>query len=639
MTPYGRATAVILVSVLTHAARGQDVIIEQIEARQIARENGWLIRKETPTGVIELVSIVNGVPWYNTTHNLAASVSISTDLCQPGGSSGLGLTGTGVPLGVWDAAGVRLTHQEFGGRASQGDVPDATHWHSTHVAGTMIASGVVAAASGMAPSATVDCYDWSFDLSEMRAAAAAGMRVSNHSYGFVQGWYYDSVQGEWWWYGNRNISNAEDYRFGLYGGYSYFLDLAAHDYPYYLICRSAGNDRDEDGPDPNGPGEGGHFHMVTPDNVEWEYSTDLHDADGDYDSITTRNTAKNILTVGAVEDVAGGYSGPGGVVMSSFSGWGPTDDGRIKPDITGNGVDLYSTFDGSDTDYGTLSGTSMAAPSVAGSLGLLVEHWRATHVGAFDMLSSTLKGLVLHTADEAGSANGPDYEYGWGLMNTLAAANVISNDVTDPLAISEWTLHGTGSIGLLITTDGTSDLRATLCWTDLPGPSQSNVLDPPAKMLVNDLDLRIERTEPLTAFQPWVLDPGNPAAAATTGDNTTDNVEQVVVYSPGQDSFVLSVTHKGALSGGSQRVSVVITGAAAIEALTVPDVPTVSVWGLSVLTLLFLTVGTLVHTRQSLSQTAAHTGFVRPCERKSASRPGSLRRTGPCWVTDRSFPK
>ncbi len=564
-----QAVAVILAYGLTHPAWAQEVIIEQMEARQIARENGWLIRQETPTGVIELASIVNGAPWYNTTHNRAAAVSISTDLCQPGGSSGLALTGSGVTLGVWDAAGVRLTHQEFGSRASQGDVPGATHWHSTHVAGTMIASGVVLGATGMAPSASVDCYDWSFDVSEMRAAAAAGMRVSNHSYGFVQGWYYDSVQGEWWWYGDRNVSDLEDYRFGLYGGYSYFLDVAAHDYPYYLICRSAGNDRDQIGPDPNGPGEGGHFHMVTPFNVEWEYSTDLHDADGDYDSITTRNTAKNILTVGAVEDVIGGYAGPGGVVMSSFSGWGPTDDGRIKPDITGNGVTLYSAFDGSDTDYSTLSGTSMAAPSVAGSLGLLVEHWRATHAGADDMLSSSLKGLVLHTADEAGSANGPDYAYGWGLMNTLTAANAISSDVPDPMTISEWTLNDGGSIELLMTTDGTSDLHATICWTDPPGPSQSGVLDPATKILVNDLDLRIERVSPLTTYQPWVLNPAIPSAAATTGDNNRDNVEQVVVYTPGVGDFALRITHKGTLSGGAQNVSVLISGASAIQACSV----------------------------------------------------------------------
>ena len=42
------------------------------------------------------------------------------------------------------------------------------------------------------------------------------------------------------------------------------------------------------------------------------------------------------------------------------------------------------------------------------------------------MRSSTLRGLVLHTADEAGTSPGPDYRFGWGLFNTERAADVIS---------------------------------------------------------------------------------------------------------------------------------------------------------------------------------------------------------------------
>ncbi|MFQ5463579.1 MAG: S8 family serine peptidase [Phycisphaerae bacterium] len=546
------------------AALGEESVIGEQEAKAIARANGWLIRQETRTGVIELAAIVNGVPWYNTTTNLVAADTIATDECRPGGSSGYGLTGSGVTLGVWDAAGVRLTHQEFGGRAVQRDAPTGTHWHATHVAGTMVASGVIAAATGMSPSAFLDCYDWSNDITEMRAAAAAGLRVSNHSYGFVTGWYFDSVN--WWWYGDRNVSNNEDNRFGLYTGYSWSLDVAAYDYPYYLICRSAGNDRGEDGPPAGSPA---HFHMVTPLNVEWETGADAHDPDGDHDSVTTRNVAKNVLTVGAVEDLPGGYAGPSSVVMTSFSSWGPSDDGRIKPDIVGNGRNLYSTDDTSDAGYRTLSGTSMATPSVAGSLGVLIEHWRATHPTEDDMRSSTLKGLVLHTAEEAGSADGPDYTYGWGLMNTLKAANTISADVANPLAISEWLINDGDTLELLITADGvSSELRATICWTDPPGtPPASTSLNPTTKMLVNDLDLRIERVSPLTSYLPWVLDGANPSAAATNADNTTDNVEQVIVTAPvtGVDAYALRITHKGSLSGGSQWVSVIISGASLIS--------------------------------------------------------------------------
>lgn len=59
--------------------------------------------------------------------------------------------------------------------------------------------------------------------------------------------------------------------------------------------------------------------------------------------------------------------------MSSFSSWGPTDDGRIKPDIVADGVSVFSTTATHDSSYGYKSGTSMATPNAAGSLLLLQE--------------------------------------------------------------------------------------------------------------------------------------------------------------------------------------------------------------------------------------------------------------------------
>ncbi|UCC30484.1 MAG: right-handed parallel beta-helix repeat-containing protein, partial [Phycisphaerales bacterium] len=552
--PAKHGLLVLAIGLGISAANAQTVIPDQAQAWEMARQKGWVIRAETDAGVMELQAIVNGIPRYYITHNAVAADSISTDECLPGGSSGLGLTGAGVTLGVWDADGVRTSHQEFGGRATQVDSPAGTHSHSTHVAGTMIASGVIPSAKGMSPAANLDCYDWNTDETEMRDAATAGLRVSNHSYGLTTGWRFDG--SDWYWYGDVTVSTVEDNRFGLYTSDTQEVDDIAYDHRYYLICKSAGNDRDDDGP---GPG-GGHYYF-DPDLVDWVWSTDTRDADGPNDCIGTKGSAKNVLTVAAVGDVPGGYAGPGSVTMSAFSSWGPIDDGRIKPDVSGNGVGLYSTDDDSDFHYTTLSGTSMSAPNVSGSLGVLIEHWRATHPSESDMRSSTLKGLVLHTADEAGPGNGPDYMFGWGLMNTLEAADLISLDAVDPLVINELTLSNGGTFELPISTDGTSsELRATICWTDPPGTPPGNLLDPPDKMLVNDLDLRIERVSPEGTYDPWVLDPSDPGSAATTGDNDTDNVEQVVVYSPGVNDFTVRVTHKGGLSGGSQDFSLVISG-------------------------------------------------------------------------------
>ena len=541
-------------------------VIKGEEARELAVKKGWVIRKQTASGLIELKAVVNGIPQYYITQNADAADTISTDECLPGGSTGYNLTGYDVNLGIWDGGGVLTSHQEFGGRATQIDSPTGTHYHSTHVAGTMIASGVVPDAMGMSPAATLDCYDWDDDTTEMRSAAQNGLLVSNHSYGSIRGWYYDYFgDGNWLWLGNYSVDSYEDYAFGLYTSDSQEHDDIAFDNPQYLIVKSAGNDRNDDGP---GAGAG---HWIVDWNTGYpQWSYDTHKPDGEYDCVGPVAAAKNVLAVGAVYDIYGGYYGSGSVGIADFSSYGPTDDGRIKPDIVANGVGLYSTFDGSNSDYYSIGGTSMSSPNVSGSLGLLIQHWRNTHVGSSDMRSATLKGLVLHTADESGSANGPDYEHGWGLMNTKKAAQVIFADVTDPLTISEQTIAN-GENRKLVVTAGTGELRASICWTDPPGTPPGYYLDPTTKMLVNDLDLRLVNTGSATTYYPWVLDPTNPTSVATTGDNNTDNVEQIVIYSPASATYSLTVTHKGSLYGGSQNFSLIITGATSISTVECDD--------------------------------------------------------------------
>ena len=159
-------------------------------------------------------------------------------------------------------------------------------------------------------------------------AAASGMNISNHSYGLITGWYNS---GNWYWFGDITISTVEDYGFGFYSSDAQAWDQIAYNAPYYTIAKSAGNDRNDDGP---GAG-GGHYVW----DGGWVWSTDTRDPDGGtdgYDCVSYSGTAKNIITVGAVDDIPGGYSVPGDVVMCSFSGWGPVDDGRIKPDIVAN---------------------------------------------------------------------------------------------------------------------------------------------------------------------------------------------------------------------------------------------------------------------------------------------------------------
>ncbi len=506
---------------------------KRAQAEEYAKLHNLPITFENDKGVFFELQYISdeGVPMYYKTDNRNAGKTISTDKVYPGGAAGLSLDGTGITPREWDGGGVRLTHQEYGGRVVQGDNPTSTHWHSTHVAGTIMAAGVQAAAKGMAYNANLRAFDWNSDNSEMAAEAAQGALMSNHSYGFARGWSWSSG---WVWNGTPSVSTQEDYKFGFYDNESKNWDQIAYNAPYYLIVKSAGNDRNE------GP-NGGQYPK-----------------DGPYDCIAHGGISKNVLTVGAVNDITGGYSGPGSVSMSSFSSWGPADDGRVKPDIVTNGVSLYSTDHSSNASYTNSSGTSMSAPSACGSLALLQQHWEDLNGTGNYMTAASLKGLVIHTSDEAGTADGPDYKFGWGLMNTANAALRISEDQNINV-IEEAVLSNGGSFEMVLHTDGTENLKVTICWTDLPGQTMGPQLDPLNPMIINDLD--IEVTFNGNSYYPWKLNRNSPTAAATNSSrNNVDNVEVVFIENAEAGEYLVTVNHDDTLSSDNQAFSIIVSG-------------------------------------------------------------------------------
>jgi len=520
---------------------GQAWLERRAEAERWAASKGRPVRFENADGTVFELQFIDsqGIPRYYRTYNANSAISISTNDVHTGGSLNMNLNGNGMTIHVWDAGHALAGHQELNGRYSVWDGTTSLHYHAGHVTGTLIASGVVPSAKGMAPQATCRGYEWNNDLNEMSSAAAAGALISSHSYGYVRGWSYED--GQWVWYGDSQISTAEDYLFGFYDSESRSMDQVAYSNPYYLIFKSAGNDRNDDDP-----------ASATPP------------PDGPYDCIGSEGIAKNIMTVGAVADVIGGYSSPSGVVMTSFSSWGPADDSRIKPDIVANGASLYSTDVDNTSDYATLSGTSMSCPSAAGSALLLQEMYQELHGSGNFMRASTLKGLIIHTADECGSSPGPDYQFGWGLMNTAAAALLLQESPGNG-SIDEITLASGSSYTREIISDGTSPLWVTICWTDPAGTPVAASLDPTAPMLVNDLDLRLVHAAQGT-FYPWSLSASSPSSPATrTGENNADNVEQVYIASPVAGKYVITVDHDGTLTGGSQVFSILISGQAVTE--------------------------------------------------------------------------
>lgn len=552
---------------------------EKEEAEAWARRNNIAIRVSLPDGgATELMSIRGGVPRFYITYNAVAADTVSTDELWPGGATGLALTGAGTILGIWDEADVLLTHQEFdsgpGTRVTDRD--GTSEWgiseHATHVAGTLMAEGLYPAARGMSYEADLHAYDWYRDIAEMGDAAAEDdLRISNHSYGSQAGWGFVviEIEGEehyfraWW--GDTTLSEVESYWFGFYDDDTRDIDGTVYDATYYLPIWAAGNDRGEDGQGPQNQPVG-HYACDGTWCVWVEGQVRPDDGDGGgFDTLPFEGVAKNILTIGSANDIVGGYEVPADVVITYLSSFGPTDDGRIKPDLLGNGEDVRSTYSSANDAYADGTGTSMAAPNVAGSLNLLVHRHTQLMGTENPMWASTLKAIAIHTADEAGGSPGPDYRHGWGLLNTRKAVELINaNFESESLAhIKQVVLMDGEFIEFPVVSDGSEPLRVTICWTDPAGEPPAPAVDPEDLMLVNDLDLRMVRDA--TTYRPWILNPANRTAAATTGDNFRDNVEQVHIANPTAGGYLVRVTHKGNLVDDTgavslQKVSIAISG-------------------------------------------------------------------------------
>lgn len=268
----------------------------------------------------------------------------------------------------------------------------------------------------------------------------------------------------------------------------------------------------------------------------------------DYETIGPPGCAKNIVGVGAIASDGG--------AMTVFSGWGPCDDGSLKPTLVSPGCEtgrvtgelgIYSSVAGgayqADDGYNPWCGTSMAAPSVTGTIALLIQDWRKHGHGDSDQqpLPALVRAMLAHTVHDRGPT-GPDYEYGHGLLDAKDLIDLEraddgklgngdrpqwgTDEITKPLTVREYPL--------VVPADLPS-LKATLAWDD-PAPAEFAT-----KPLVNDLTL--ELISPLgDHFQAWVLDPAKPELPATRGVNKVDTLEQVVVDSPVQGNWIVRVT-------------------------------------------------------------------------------------------------
>ncbi|OZV67110.1 S8 family serine peptidase [Winogradskyella aurantia] len=484
-----------------------------------------------------LTDVIENNPIYTTLDNLDSARASYTNELQVGGTLGLDLDGTGIAVGVWDGGPIQTTHTEFqdasGSQARVSNIEflntdgsTAISSHGTHVSGTIAARGVNANAKGMATNVALRTYNFNNDTPEMVIEAtnpSAPLILSNHSYGVsvAQG---NGILPTW--------------IMGAYGDSAREIDDIARVNPKYLMVASAGNSG-------NTQYVGGLF--------------------GGYDKLTTDKTAKNNLVVANANSSVDVFTSQVSFPISSSSSQGPTDDLRIKPDIAGDGTSVFSTFP--NDAYGSISGTSMAAPHVTGTIVLLQQYFNQLN-GDFAN-SATMKALVCHTASDDPIFVGPDPIYGWGFLNARDAANTLTRDANGTAVVEELTLNDGGTYTLTFNADDRANVSATICWTDLPGVPVSGdaALNDPTPRLINDLDIRI--TKDGTTFLPWKLDFSAASGfSAIRGDNFVDNIERIDIDTPTAGTYTLTVTHKGQLQGDdpfsprAQDFSLVVTGSA-----------------------------------------------------------------------------
>lgn len=490
-------------------------IAKKEEALKYAAQNNIPIVLDNENGTKSYLEAIeeDGSLYYITVYNAGAASTSNVDELYEGGALGLNLTGSGIDIGVWDDGRARASHEALVGRVEHKDNAPATPLaHSTHVTGTVIASGEFnPSAQGMAFESTVSGYDFFNDITEIQNEAGDGMIVSNHSYGLQP-------------------TQLSEWQFGAYINLSRSIDLIMNSAPYYLPVMAAGNSRNNN--PVNNPEKNG------------------------FDLITGRQVSKNALVVANVFEVEE-YVNNASVQINSTSSYGPTDDLRIKPDIAAKGTNVLSTVPGSDSEYTSLTGTSMASPVVAGTVALLQELYFSLENDY--MKSHQVRALLCGTALPAGPFGAlPDVRFGFGLMNAEAAATVILNDGFTTI-FDEITLNDNDTFTEDVTAlGGDIPLEVTIAWNDPAAETQPNgVVDFDEPRLINDLDLRIFKDG--EEFFPSFIRPYIFQHTTGVGDNNVDNIEKIRIDAP-EGEYTIQVNHKGNLLDGSQDFAIVITG-------------------------------------------------------------------------------
>jgi subtilisin family serine protease len=479
-----------------------------------------------------------------------------------------GLTGVGQIVAVTDT-GLDIQEDlspDFGGRVARGfsraqmfapcagldASQEPNSWsdlqgHGTHVAGTIVGTGELSGGrfAGMAPAARLvvqsvssggeqlDCLP---DAEEyLQLGYDAGARIHNGSFGRRTG--------------------GGSCEFGCYTAEDSAVDDFLWRHKDYLFVVAAGNGaRDISAP----------FGQIDPD------------------SITSPATAKNVLTVGASENDRPGASGcwsgtpertcwgsldpsnssgfrnapfatdpisNNSTGMAAFSGRGPTDDGRIKPEIVAPGTNVIaarSHYPGVsygleyDADHVYLSGTSMATPQVSG-LAALTRQWLAERRQLSAPSAALVKALLLNGAvslspgqyasnDEI-PATWPNAVQGWG---RASIADSVAAGRTEGIWFQQHAGLRTGDVvEYSLGVQAGAPLRVSLVWTDYPAAAGAG------KALVNDLDLEV--VAPAGTQLLGNASASLPSSCRSAGADRCNTAESIEVLAPSSGTYLVRV--------------------------------------------------------------------------------------------------
>jgi hypothetical protein len=403
------------------------------------------------------------------------SLHRSNNLAAGPGSTGRRYDGTDVVVSVGEEYDM-FAHVDFAGRIVDKYINGTVGTHPPHVLGILLGAGTGnQSALGHASGATGLLY-----------------KGNNHLRHVVQDYQTSRVRIT-----NSSLGGGLNSR---YGAGAKAIDARLVQYPFLMHVFSAGNS--------------GRKTSTYGVGTNWEagWSTLTGDA----------KQAKNALTVGNVW-----YNDR----LGTQSSRGPTRDGRIKPDVCAMGIEVYSTV--TSNRYAAKSGTSMAAPAVAGTLAQLIQAYRALNNGS-EAPAALLKATILNTAEDLGQP-GPDFRHGYGRINALRAVRTLEQRTyaTATLGQSDQRAHP------ITVVPGQRELRVLLYWAD-PAPTESNS----TLTLVNDLDLALTAPDG-TVWQPWVLQTANTrtalGGAAVRGRDSLNNVEQITLTAPQPGTYLANV--------------------------------------------------------------------------------------------------